>query len=69
MDLTIEPVPPRNGTRTDPVYKVIEHGVYTLKDGPILEGLPKRTYLDCYETIGEAIAAHPTAVVMFDSTH
>ena len=65
-DLTIEPVEPRNNTRTAPVNKVIEHGVY--ESGSVLEGLPKRTYVDCYLTLEEAAAAHPTAEVLNHST-
>ena len=65
-DLTIEPVEPRNNTRTDPVYKVIEHSVY--ERGSVLEGLPKRTFVDSCLSIDAATAAHPTAEVLDHST-
>ena len=65
-DLTIEPVEPRNNTRTDPVYKVIEHSVY--ERGSVLEGLPKRTFVDSFLSIEAATAAHPTAEVLDHST-
>ena len=65
-DLTIEPedMPQQHGHPM--LYKVIEHSVY--ERGSVLEGLPKRTYVDSFLSIEAATAAHPTAEVLSYST-
>ena len=62
-DLTIEPVEP---WRQGGFYKVVEHSVY--EGGSVLEGLPKRTFIDSFLTLDEAVAAHPTAEILSHST-
>lgn len=61
-DLTIEPELHSEGVG----YRVIEHGVY--ESGSVLEGLPKRTFVDSFLSIEAATAAHPTAEVLNHST-
>ena len=61
-DLTIEPELNSAGTG----YKVIEHSVY--ERGSVLEGLPKRTFVDSFLSLEAATAAHPTAEVLEHST-
>ena len=65
-DLTIEPedMPQQHGHSM--LYKVIEHSVY--ERGSVLEGLPKRTFVDSFLSIEAATAAHPTAEVLDHST-
>ena len=65
-DLTIEPAEPRNNTYVTPVYRVIEHSVY--ERGSVLEGLPKRSILVSFLTVGEAVEAYPGALVLDYST-
>ena len=65
-DLTIEPVASRNTLQPNDVYKVIEHGVY--ERGSVLEGLPKRSFLDSFMTLEDAVEAYPGALVLDYST-
>ena len=64
-DLTIEPDPCPLGL-TEMLYKVMEYSVY--EEGSVLEGLPKRTFVDSFLTLEAATAAYPTAEVLDHST-
>ena len=65
-DWTIEPDCVGSADPKSRVYKVVEHGAY--ERGSVLEGLPKRSFLDSFMTLEEAVEAYPGALVLDYST-
>ena len=63
-ELTIEPATPSGSVGVD--WHVIEHGTY--EKGSVLEGLPKRTFVDAFLALETAIEVYPTAEVLDHST-
>ena len=64
-DLTIERG--RGATYSSDRWTVYEHGVYD-RDS-VLSGQSRRSWLDDFETLEEAIAAYPEAEVIVGSTY
>lgn len=57
----------RGATYRNTLYTVYEHSVYG--DSSVLAGDPRRQWLDDFETLAEAEAAYPHAVVIEGSTY
>ena len=57
----------RGATYHNTLYTVYEHSVYG--DSSVLAGDPRRQWLDDFETLAEAKAAYPHAVVVEGSTY
>ena len=57
----------RGATYHNTLYTVYEHSVYG--DSSVLAGEPRRQWLDDFETLAEAKAAYPHAVVVEGSTY
>ena len=57
----------RGATYRNTLYTVYEHSVYD--DSSVLAGDPRRQWLDDFETLAEAEAAYPHAVVVEGTTY
>lgn len=59
----------RGATYRNTLYTVYEHSVYDDSSASYPRGYPRRQWLDDFETLADAKAAYPHAVVIEGSTY